>query len=329
MASSAENENDNGSAVAHDFRPLIRVYKDGRVERLLGTATVPAGLDAQTGVDSKDVKISDALDTVSARLYLPKFMLNNPEQDPQLPLLIYFHGGGFCIETAFSPTYHNHLNLLASQANVVVVSVDYRRAPEFPLPVAYDDSWAAIKWVINNQADADPWLNDRIVDYSRVFIAGDSAGANIAHHMAIRAGIEGINVAGAILVHPFFSGVDPIGGNEADRRAHLQSRRFVEGLWRLVCPNTRMGLDDPLVNPSFDPRLKLMGSKKVLIFVADKDSLRGVGFYYKEVLDKSGWAGAAEVVEAKGEGHVFHLFNPSSESAVAMMKKLVVFLNQS
>ncbi|KAI8532844.1 hypothetical protein RHMOL_Rhmol11G0246100 [Rhododendron molle] len=82
----------------------------------------------------------------------------------KLPLLIYFHGGGFCIETAFSPTYHNYLNSLAAEANAVIVSVDYRRAPEYPLPIAYDDSWTAIKWAASpsERGGDEVWLNDYV-----------------------------------------------------------------------------------------------------------------------------------------------------------------------
>ncbi|GAV57734.1 Abhydrolase_3 domain-containing protein [Cephalotus follicularis] len=62
----------------------------------------------------------------------------------------YFHGGWFCIEAAFSPTYHNYLNTLVAAANIVAISVDYRRAPEHAVPIAYDDSWTALKCVASH-----------------------------------------------------------------------------------------------------------------------------------------------------------------------------------
>ncbi|KAI6701461.1 hypothetical protein NL676_015785 [Syzygium grande] len=115
------------SEISQDFSPFLRIYEDSRIERLIGTATVPTSLDDElTGVASKDVAISSD-PAVSARLYLPS---GRPEKPP----LVYFHGGSFCIETASSPTYHNYLNAVASEAGVVVVSVEYRRAPEDPLP---------------------------------------------------------------------------------------------------------------------------------------------------------------------------------------------------
>ncbi|KAL3730564.1 hypothetical protein ACJRO7_027564 [Eucalyptus globulus] len=76
----------------------------------------------------------------------------------RLPVLVYFHGGGFIDHSASSPIYHNHLNTLVAEANVIAISVNYRRAPEHPLP--YDDSWTALKWVASHSArnGLEEWL---------------------------------------------------------------------------------------------------------------------------------------------------------------------------
>lgn len=161
------------SKVAHDFSPYFIVYKDGHVERLRGTAITPPGHDPQTGVQSKDILISTE-PLISARLYIPK---TNPLFPQKLPLLIYFHGGTFVIETAFCPSRHNHINSISAQANVMVISVDYRRAPEHPLPIAYEDSWASLKWVDSHfeGKGSEEWMNS-FADLQRVFLVGDSAG---------------------------------------------------------------------------------------------------------------------------------------------------------
>ncbi|KAM1106286.1 hypothetical protein ACFX13_003224 [Malus domestica] len=200
--------------LAHDFSPIIKVYKDGRVERSLGTSTVPPSTHPQTGVQSKDVVISQE-PPVSARLYLP----TKATATTKLSLLVYFHGGGFCIEGSSSPTYHNYLNSLVSGANVVAVSVNYRLAPEHPLPAAYDDSWAAVKWVASHfdGNGSEDWLNLH-ADFHRVFFAGDSAGANIAHQMGLRVGSEGMvggaKLIGVVLIYPYFWGTEPVGAEE-------------------------------------------------------------------------------------------------------------------
>ncbi|CAK9181262.1 unnamed protein product [Ilex paraguariensis] len=310
--------------ILHDFLHLMRVYKDGRIERLEGNDVVPASVDPITGVQSKDVEIAPEIG-VGARLYLPA----NADQQHKLPVLVYFHGGGFMVQNPFSQTYATHLNALVSQANIVVVSVDYRLAPEHPLPVGYEDSWVAIKWVVSHfKGDGqEPWLKDH-VDFQRVFFGGDSAGGNIAHNMAIRVGsekLDGINILGLILNHPFFWGEEPIGNEDAE--TNYPDKAFVDRLWRFVNPLT-VGSDDPMLNPAKNPDLPSLGCSKVLICVAEEDLLRDRGWYYYEVLDKSGWKGKVEIMETKGENHVFHLYNPTSESAVAMVKKVATFFNQ-
>ncbi|XP_022726320.1 probable carboxylesterase 12 [Durio zibethinus] len=310
------------SEIAMDAAPFFRVYKDGRIERLVGTEIVSPGLDPKTNVESKDVVYSQETGQ-SVRLYIPK----NVSSTQKLPLLVYFHGGGFCIETAFSPTYHNYLNSFVAEANVVCVSVDYRRAPEHPLPAAYDDSWDALKWVASHFGGNGPeeWLNC-YVDFDKVYFSGDSAGANIVHHMAIKIGKEklaGVNLVGIVLVHPYFWGKEPVGDEIKDPDV----RAKIEGLWRLASPTT-IGSDDPWINPIDNQSLASLGCTSVLVCVAAKDMLRYRGWYYFEKLKESGFGGEVEMMEAQGEDHVFHLINPTCESAVAKLKKVAAFMSQ-
>ncbi|XP_054825254.1 probable carboxylesterase 2 [Prosopis cineraria] len=308
--------------LAYDLSPIMKVYKDGRIERLAGEEVVPPCFDPVTDVESKDVVISKD-DGVSARIFLPK--ITNPDQ--RFPLLVYFHGGAFCIETPFSQNYHNYVNALASQANVIGVSVHYRRAPEHPVPTAHEDSWTALKWVASHSAGNGPdeWLN-RHADLGKVFLAGDSAGANLAHHMAIRIGLEkppGVELEAIALVHPYFWGVERIGCELKD----AESAAKADNLWRFACPTTS-GSDDPLINPEKDPNIGKIGCKRVLVCVAEKDLLKDRGWYYKEVLQRNGFCGDLEVMETKEEGHVFHMYKPSCESALAMFCRLVSFIKQ-
>ncbi|KAM0952530.1 putative carboxylesterase [Dioscorea sansibarensis] len=108
--------------------PVIRVYENDHVERLRGTDREPPGEDPVTHVSSKDI-IIEPITGVSVRLYLPEEITTQP--DKKLPILIYYHGGGFCTESVSSPTYHNYLNSLVSHAKVLGVSMEYRLALEF------------------------------------------------------------------------------------------------------------------------------------------------------------------------------------------------------
>ncbi|KAL0454222.1 UNVERIFIED_CONTAM: putative carboxylesterase 12 [Sesamum latifolium] len=270
------------SDILYDIYPFIRVFKNGTIQRFIGQDFAPAGLDPTTGVHSKDVIISAPNCNLSARLYLPRAAAAH-----KLPLLLYFHGGGFFTESAFSPTYHRHLNSLVARARVVAVSVNYRLAPEHLLPIAYQDSWLALKWAFshNNAGGQEPWLR-KYADFGRVYLGGDSAGGNIANQIAIRVGLESpdpeIKVNGMFLNCPYFLGKkNESAGNNG--YAEIQ----MEKLWLYAYPNSS-GLDDPLVNPGMDPRLKRVGCKRVLVYVAEKDVLRARGWRYKEALERSG-----------------------------------------
>ncbi|PPE01794.1 hypothetical protein GOBAR_DD01174 [Gossypium barbadense] len=120
-----------------EFPGIIRVYKDGHVERLIEAEFVPPPTHPKIGVSSKDIIIIPE-SNVSARLFLPK--LTHPNQ--KLPLLVYFHGGAFCVSSPFTPKYSNYFNALVAKDNVIAVSVNYRKAPKHPIPTAYEDSWA-------------------------------------------------------------------------------------------------------------------------------------------------------------------------------------------
>ncbi|KAF4373460.1 hypothetical protein F8388_025154 [Cannabis sativa] len=69
---------------------------------------------------------------IGARLFLP-LLPTNTNNNKKLPILVYFHGGGFCFESAFSADHHQFLNSLVSEAKIIAVSVEYRLAPEHHL----------------------------------------------------------------------------------------------------------------------------------------------------------------------------------------------------
>ncbi|XP_021756888.1 probable carboxylesterase 7 [Chenopodium quinoa] len=308
------------SEILHDFSPRLRVYKDGRIERLLKTDTVPPSFDSATLVNSKDVTISPGL---SARIFRP---IKVDPPNSKLPILIYIHGGAFCLYSASSSIYHSYLNSLVSQAHCIAISVDYRLAPEYPMPVCYDDSLAATKWVLSHSTGSgpEPWLNDR-ADFDQVFLAGDSAGANIVHDIVTRIQSESDGsgsrsescFAGIAMVHPFFGDSEP------------------NGLWDYLYPDTT-GVLDPRLNPAADPekmRREIVGCKKVLVCVGGKDFLRERGVKYYEVFregqENGEWEGELEFMESKGRGHVFHLYKPDCDEAKDLLKRVADFINNS
>ncbi|KAF0908717.1 hypothetical protein E2562_028153 [Oryza meyeriana var. granulata] len=314
---------DAADAVAVELLPFIRVYASGRVERLLGTDTVAASLDESTGVASKDVTVDPATN-LSVRLYLPPAVAAGE----RLPIIVYFHGGGFMVESAASPAYHRYLNALTSRARVVAVSVEYRLAPEHPLPAAYDDSWAALAWAVaaaapNAGNGPEPWLAEH-GDASRVFLAGDSAGANIAHNVAMRAAAAplpgGAGITGVLLMHPYFWDTSNTMGPALEDRIRHE--------WRFMCGSPDARVDDPRLSPTVQgaPSLHALPCKRVMVAVAEDDFLAAKGRAYYAALLASRWPGEAELVDTPGEDHVFHLQRPSTASAAKMMNLIVDFV---
>lgn len=111
---------------------------------------------------------------IALRSYRPA----GPAADTALPVLIYFHGGGWTIGDL--ETHDTLCRELAAQAGCAVIAVDYRLAPEHRFPAAFDDALAATRWV---QGHADSLR----IDPERMAVGGDSAGGNLAASVAIAA----------------------------------------------------------------------------------------------------------------------------------------------
>ncbi|GJN00337.1 hypothetical protein PR202_ga17762 [Eleusine coracana subsp. coracana] len=315
--------------VSFEFFPIIRQYKSGRVERFVNPDPLPAGTDPATGAVSKDVVV-DPSTGLWARLFLPPD--TNSQGKTKLPVVVYYHGGAYVIGSAADPFTHHYLNALVAEAGVLAVALEYRLAPEHPLPASYEDSWAGLKWVAAHAAGKngpEPWLAER-GDFARLFLAGASAGGTIAHNMAVRAGeqgLGGLRITGLLVVHPYFSGTADIGDEGTTGRA---AKARADAFWRFLYPGTT-GLDDPLCNPFSDAAggsAAKVAAERVLVCVAEKDDLRDRGVWYYEKLKESGYPGEVELLESKGEGHVFYCINPRCDKAREMQERVLSFLRK-
>jgi acetyl esterase len=132
----------------------------------------PDALMAQMKVSKQDITYSGPTGEQPARVYKPEGAQGT------LPVVVFYHGGGWVI--ADLDTYEASAMALAKKANAVVVSVEYRHAPEHKFPAAHEDAIAAYSWVLKNAPSfgGDP---------TRVAVAGESAGGNLAANVAIAA----------------------------------------------------------------------------------------------------------------------------------------------
>lgn len=198
--------------VIDDCRGVLQVYSDGSIVRSPKPSfNVPVQDDGS--VLWKDV-VFDAVNNLQLRLYKPKPNQSSAHSNSKLPVFYYIHGGGFCIGSRAWPNCQNYCFRLASQLQAVVVAPDYRLAPENRLPAAIEDGFLALKWLqdqaVSEEEGKDAWLAD-VADFSRVFISGDSAGGNMAHHLAVRVRsgspeLAPVRVRGYVLLAPFFGG---------------------------------------------------------------------------------------------------------------------------
>nr|CAD1841623.1 unnamed protein product [Ananas comosus var. bracteatus] len=165
--------------VVEDCRGVVQLLSDGTVRRS-PDPIFPVDSDRDDGsVEWKDV-LFDPTHSLFLRLYRPRPSHELSGYDNEkLPVLVYFHGGGFCIGSRTWPNFHAGCLRLAAELGVFVVSADYRLAPEHRLPAAIEDGATALLWLkaqAEAGAGADPWLAES-ADFSRVFVSGDSAGA--------------------------------------------------------------------------------------------------------------------------------------------------------
>jgi acetyl esterase len=145
----------------------------------------PAAEEPEPVGDVMDLAITD--EGIPVRVYIP-------EGEGPYPTLVYFHGGGWVLGNLdeFDPT----CRAITNQAECMVVSVDYRLAPEHTFPVPLEDCYAATEWVFENAESMQ-------IDADNVAVGGDSAGANLAAAVALMArDMDGPSLAHQALIYP-------------------------------------------------------------------------------------------------------------------------------
>jgi acetyl esterase/lipase len=206
--------------------------------------------------------------TIPGRLYLPA------EESADLPLTVYYHGGGWLLGSIDS--HDVATRLLATASGSAVLSVGYRRGPEARFPTAVNDAIDAVNWAV----DPASGLN---VDHRRVAVAGDSAGGNLAGAVALHARDTGIPLCHQLLIYPVTTtdlarGMDPEYDGVMLERDELQ--------WQQ---------DNYLPSPEAktDPRVNILdadlsGLPDATVILAECDPIRPQGERYGAALEAAG-----------------------------------------
>lgn len=312
----SRDPNQHGTVV-EEIQGLIRVYKDGHVERFPIVPCVATSLSPALGVTSLD-EVIDKFMNIWVRFYVP-----NTTSNGKIPLMVYFHGGGFCVGSAAWSCYHEFLANLADEAGCMIMSVNYRLAPENPLPAAYEDGFKALMWLkrkVKSQS-TEGWF--RHCDFYNIYLGGDSAGANIAYNIATRLGSNSLRgklkpllIKGIILIQPFI-------GGQRRTDSEKYSVQPTGSALTLAASDTYWGLslprgsnrDHPWCNPMTAkglarlPELRLL---PMMVCVSGTDILRDRNLKFCEALGKAGKT--VERVVLEGVGHAFQILSKSKIS---------------
>jgi acetyl esterase len=230
------------------------------------------GAGRADGVDEvarvEDLEIPGPAGAIPARVYVPAV-------DGTPPVVVYYHGGGWVLGGIDS--HDGTCRALANASGAAVVSVDYRLAPEHPFPAAVEDAWAALEWVAANAAvlGGDP---------SRLAVAGDSAGGNLAAVVAIQArDIGAPALRGQLLVYPVTDATMSHPSIEENASGYFLTKADMERFFGHYAPERP---DDWRLSPL--AAADLSGLAPALVLTAEYDPLRDEGEAYARRLDDAG-----------------------------------------
>ncbi len=215
------------------------------------------------------------------------YRLHRPSSPGPHPVIVYFHGGGWLFGDATSDD--PFCRDLCVQANALVISVDYRHAPEAPFPAAVDDAIAATRWVVDHAADLGAIAGG-------VVMAGWSAGGNLAAVVAQQARLAGLPVTGQILICPVIDGSTVHPSHIENGKGYALTASVMAWFWdNYTDPRER---DDPRASPLRAGSLD--GLAPAVIVTAQFDPLRDEGNAYVAALRRSG----VEVHHIEAKGHI-------------------------
>jgi len=238
-----------------------------------------------------------------------------PTTSTNAPAIIYFHGGGWVLN--FLDIYEASLARLANQSGATIISVNYQKAPEHPFPIPFDDCYATLLWAIANSKDLK-------IDPNHIGVAGDSAGANLASGVAIKARDNNIALAFQLLIYP-------CNGRDFTTDSYIEnatgyglSTQAMQWFWDQYLQGDHHD-DNPYAVPMKATSFKEIAPAVVL--TAQYDPLLSDGEKYAELLKRDG----VEVIYTEYPGMIHGFFTnmavtPTAreaiDSAAAEIKRL-------
>jgi len=285
--------------------------EDARVA--LAAISLDAGYKDSQAFAVENQQIPGPNGTIPVRIYWPRAVNANKPA----PMLVFYHGGGFVLGNI--ETHDSITQYLCEKAEVIVISVDYRLAPENPFPAGVDDCYAALVWASENAKalGGDP---------ARLAVSGDSAGGNLAAAVCLMAReLLGPKIKLQLLIYP---GVDmaleteypsygECGGGEYF--LGIEDMKWLKGLYFQNDSEATDIRASPLLHTD------LSNLPRALVITAGLDPLRDQGKHYAERLAEAGVR--VEYQCFAGTIHGFLNFAGVLDIGVAGMDRLVLAMN--
>jgi acetyl esterase len=231
-------------------------------------ANMAANFAKQFGTPDEVHSVEDAdADGVPVRIYRPV------ETDEPSTGLVYFHGGGFVAGSV--EVYDPLARAFAKRAGCVVISVDYRLAPEHPYPAALEDAWTATRWVTSNAEELK-------LDEMKIGVGGDSAGGALAAICARKARNAGIAIAAQLLIYPITSHDLNTPSYSLFSEGYLLTRDAMSWYWKQYLGEDVDGSQDPDISPAAERDLRRL--PRAIVVTAEADVLRDEAEAYAQRL---------------------------------------------
>jgi acetyl esterase len=221
----------------------------------------------------KKVEVAKTTDVTAEGIPL-RIYQDSTEADQRV--IIYYHGGGFVLYGLDS--HDNVCRRLCSMNKCIVVSVDYRLAPEFTFPVAHEDAFSAIQWVVKNISSYGGNPNDLVV-------AGDSAGGNLSACMAHRCKKENIKLSAQVLVYPWVDGKLNNPSIDRNGEGYILTKETMCWFQKQYTPR-KEDQCVPSVSPCYETDFS--GLAPAFVLTAQFDPLLDDGFKYYNQLKEAG-----------------------------------------
>jgi acetyl esterase len=218
----------------------------------------------------RDTAIPGLAEQIPVRIY-------EPDVDDDLPVVVFYHGGGF--RTGNRDTHDALCRVLASAAEAVVVSVEYRLAPEHRFPDPLEDCYAALEW-------ADEYAEYLGGDPERLGVAGDSAGGNLATATTMLAEEQdGPDIAGQLLMYPMTNHGWDTHSHDEYGTGYIVETETIAKAWDAYL-RTDIDAANPYASPLRAPELGDIAPARIV--TCEFDPLRDNGQMYAERLDEAG-----------------------------------------